>query len=139
MAGALAPNQKVPRIKPAHLMCRNRFWGVSGAVACSYFAYLAYVHLRDTDFLWPHSLWSLVTYAVWMFLVLGLFSETRCWRERIFFGLVFLNLATGFVFLLWTRAPLNYARDAREAVLFLWLLAALVSLTTLAQPRELKA
>jgi len=120
-------------------MCRSRFWGIVGAIACAYFAYLAYTRLRDADFLWSHDLWSLLTSAVWIMLVLGLISETRCWRERVFFGLVFLNLATGFAFSLWTAAPLNYALDSREVSFVLWILAALASLTTLLHPREVAA
>jgi hypothetical protein len=117
-------------------MCRHRFWGVVGAGASIYFAYLAYVHIRDADLLWSHNWWSTMTYAVWVVLVFGLLSETRCWRERIFFGLVFLDLAIGLGFLLWSGAPLNYSRDAREAVFYLWILAGLAGLTTLARPRE---
>jgi hypothetical protein len=135
VAGTLAP-RPAPRAKPAHLMCRNRFWGVIGAGASIYFAYLAYIHIRDADFLWPHTWWSTLTYAVWAVLAFGLLSETRCWRERIFFALVFLDLVVGLVFLLWNSAPLNYARHAREAVFYLWILAALASLTTLARPQE---
>ena len=119
-------------------MCHNRFWGVVGTGASVYFAYLAYVHIRDVDFLWPHNWWSMLTYAVWTVLALGLLSETRCWRERIFFGLVFLDLAVGLVFLLWSAAPLNYSRDAREAVFYLWILAALAGLTTFARSQEVK-
>lgn len=135
MAGPLAGEEKAPRIKPAHLMCRNRLWGVAGAAACAYFAYLAYTHIRDADFLWSHDLWSLLTYAVWTILVIALLSETLCWRERIFLGLVLLDLAIGFAFLLWSAAPLSYARDAREAVMFIWMLAAIASVLTLFRPR----
>ena len=120
-------------------MCRNRFWGVVGLIACVYFAYGAYIHIRDADLLWPHNWWSTLTYVVWGVLVLGLLTETRCWRERVFFGLVFLDLAVGLAFLLWSGAPLNYSREAREAVFYLWILAALASLTTLARSQEAKA
>jgi hypothetical protein len=120
-------------------MCRSRFWGIVGAIACAYFAYLAYVRLRDADFLWSHDLWSLLTSAVWIMLVLGLISETRCWRERVFFGLLLLNLATGFAFSLWTATPLNYARDSRDVSFLLWILAALASLMTLVHPHEVAA
>jgi hypothetical protein len=136
--GAVAGEEKPPRVKPAHLMCRNRFWGITGAIAGAYFAYGAYAHIRDANLLWPHNWWSLLTYSVWIVLMLGLLSETRCSRERIFFGLVLLSLLTGFVFLLWAAAPLRYAREAREAVLLLWIAAALASVTTLAQPKEAK-
>jgi hypothetical protein len=120
-------------------MCRSRFWGILGAIACGYFAYRAYARLREADLLWSHDLWSLLTSAVWMLLVLGLISETRCWRERVFFGLVFLNLATACVFSLWTAARLNYAHAALEGSLLVWILAAVASLMTLAHPREVAA
>jgi hypothetical protein len=119
-------------------MCGSRFWGVSGSAASAYFAYLAYVRLRDGDLLWSHDWWSLLMYSVWVALVLGLLSETRCWRERIFFALVFLNLATGLVFSVW-NAPLNYSREARDASLTVWCLALAASLMTLANPREKSA
>jgi len=117
-------------------MCRTRLWGVAGATACAYFAYLAYARVRDSDFLWSRDWWSLLTYSVWALLVLGLLSETRCRRERIFFGLVLINLTAGLIFSLWGAAPLSYSRDAREAGLLLWILAALVSLMTLSRPKE---
>jgi len=139
VAGPLAPDAKAPQHKSAHLMCGSRFWGIVGAIACAYFAYLAYIRLRDADFFWSHDLWSLLTSAVWIMLVLGLISETRCWRERVFFGLVLLNLAAGFAFSLWTAAPSNYARDSRDVSFVLWILAALASLMTLAHPREVAA
>jgi len=139
VAGPLAPDAKAPQHKSAHLMCHSRFWGIVGAISCAYFAYLAYTRLRDADFLWSHDVWSLLTSAVWIMLVLGLISETRCWRERVFFGLVLLNLAAGFAFSLWTAAPLNYARDSRDVSFVLWILAALASLMTLAHPREVAA
>lgn len=113
-------------------MCRNRFWGVIGAAASAYFAYLAYTHLRDAFFLWSHDGWSQLMYFVWVALVLGLLSETRCWRERIFFGLVLLNMATGLVFSVWD-SPLNYAHEARDASLIIWSLAIIASLMTLAK------
>src|SRR5215467_4005291 len=85
------------RRKSPHLMCGSRFWGVAAAVGCFYFAYSAYSRLRDGDFSWVHDSWSLVTYAVWIIFVLALLSESRCWRERIFFGLVFASFTLGFV------------------------------------------
>jgi len=117
-------------------MCRNRFWGVAGAIGSAYFAYLTYLRVRDADFLWPHNGWALLTYLVWTGLALGLVSETRCSRERVFFGLALLNLAIGFVFSLWDAAPLNYARESREVALLIWVLAAAASLATLAHPKE---
>jgi hypothetical protein len=114
-------------------MCRNRFWGIVGAAASAYSAYLAYAHLRDADFLWSHIGWSQLMYLVWTALALGLLSETRCWRERIFFGLVLLNMAIGLVFSVWD-SPLNYAHEARDVSLITWSLAIIASLMTLAKP-----
>jgi len=133
VAGALASGENAPRRKSAHLMCGNRFWGIVGAAASAYFVYLAYEHLRDADFLWSHIGWSQLMYLVWSALALGLLSETRCWRERIFFGLVLLNMATGLVFSVWD-SPLNYAHEARDASLIMWSLAIIASLMTLAKP-----
>ena len=138
MEGPVTPDENAPRRKSAHLMCNSRFWGVVGSGASAYFAYLTYVRLRDADLLWSHDWWSLLMYSVWVALVLGLLSETRCWRERIFFGLVLLDLATGLVFSVW-NAPLNYAREAREASLTVWCLALAASLMTLANPRKKSA
>jgi hypothetical protein len=69
-------------------------------------------------------------------LVLALLSETPCWRERIFFGLVFVNLMAGLAFSLWIMAPMSYSRDAREAVLLVWILAAGASLMTTMQEQN---
>jgi hypothetical protein len=137
VAGPVAADAKAPRTKPAHLMCRNRLWGVLGAAASAYLGYLAYLRVRDADFLWSHDLWSLLTYSVWIALVLGLISETRCWREWSFFALVLLTLTTGFWFSLWD-VRLKYAREAREVLVVVWVLAAVASLTTLAHPAGMK-
>jgi hypothetical protein len=114
-------------------MCGNPLWGIVGAAASAYFVYLAYAHLRDADFLWSHIGWSQLMYLVWTALALGLLSETRCWRERIFFGLVLLNMAIGLVFSVWD-SPLNYAHEARDVSLITWSLAIIASLMTLAKP-----
>lgn len=79
----------------------------------------------------------MLTYSVWIVLLLGLLSEVRCRRERIFFGLVLVNLAIGFAFSLWDAAPVHRAGEAREMVLALWLLAAVAGLMTLARPAEM--
>ena len=139
MEGPVEAAAKTPRTKSAHLMCGSRFWGFVGAIVCGYFAYLGYARLRDTDFSWSHDLWALLTSVVWIVLVLGLISETLCWRERVFFGLVLVNLTMGLTFALWTATPLNYARDSRDVSFVLWILAALSSLMTLAHPRDVAA
>ena len=118
---------KIRRRRPAHLMCGMAVWGITGAVACSYLAYLSYVHVRRAEFEWPHDTWSIVTYAVWVLLMAGLMSETRCWRERIFFALVLANFSLGFVLAMWGGASLEMVRNVRVISVGLWGLAALVS------------
>jgi hypothetical protein len=117
-------------------MCTTRFWGIAGALACAYFAYLAYAHVRDADYSWSHDWESVFTGGVWVLLLIGLLSETRCWRERAFFGLLMLNFTLAFVLSVWKAAPDGTMRTAREISLVLWLLAALASLLTLRTPRE---
>ncbi|HEV2729534.1 MAG TPA: hypothetical protein VGV15_05845 [Terriglobales bacterium] len=97
-------------------------------LSCSYLAYLSWGHVRREEFDWPHDSWSIVTYAVWILLMGGLLSETRCCRERIFFALVLANFVFGFVLVIWSAAPNNAVREVRIISAVLWALAAAVSL-----------
>jgi hypothetical protein len=115
-------------------MCGTPFWGVAAAIACAYFSYLSYSRLRNGDFTWVHDGWSVLTYGVWIALILGVLSEVRCWRERILFGLVLVNFTLGFTLSAWATAPLAAVREAREISLALWALAAVASLMTLRSP-----
>ena len=127
MEGQITPTAKAHRARAAHLMCGMPVWGIAGALACSYFAYLSYSHVRHGEFDWPHDTWFIVTYAVWVLLMAGLMSETRCLRERIFFALVLANFTLGFVLAIWVAAPLEAVRGVRIISSGLWGLAALVS------------
>jgi hypothetical protein len=118
---------KTRRARSAHLMCGTPVWGIAGVLACSYLAYLSYNHLRLAEFDWSHDALSILTYAVWVLLMAGLLSETRCWRERIFFGLVLTNFILGFVLAMWGAAPIQAVRDVRMISAGLWAAAALVS------------
>lgn len=118
------------RRKSAHLMCGTELWGIAGAVASAYFSYLSYAHLSSGDYSWAHNWWTVLTYAVWVFLITGLLTETLCWRERIFFGLVMLIFLLGFVFSAWSSATEHAVRQLRMASTALWALAAIASLTT---------
>jgi hypothetical protein len=119
---------KPPRTKPAHLMCGQPIWGIAGVLSCSYLAYLSWSHVRREEFEWPHDGWSILTYAIWILLMGGLLSETRCWRERIFFGLVLTNFVLGFALVIWNAAPGDAVRNVRIISAVLWGLAAAVSL-----------
>jgi len=111
-------------------MCGTSLWGLAGAVVSAYFAYLSYAHLSTGDYSWVHSWWTVLTYAVWVVLITGLLTETLCWRERIFFGLVMLIFLLGFLFSAWSSAPEHAVRQLRMASTVLWALAAIASFTT---------
>jgi hypothetical protein len=115
-------------------MCGTPFWGIAAAIACAYFAYSAYMQVREQNFDFQHGWWTVMTWTVWVLLLTGLLSETRCWRERIFFGLLWLNFALGFVLAAWSTASANVVRNGRQVSLGLWVLSALASLLTVSSP-----
>ena len=126
----IAGHAQPPRPKAAHLMCGTPFWGIVAAIACAYFAYSAFRQVREQNFDFQHGWWTVITWAIWLLLIVGLVSETRCWRERIFFGLMLLNFSLGFVLAAWSTASLATIRVGRQISLVLWVLAALASLRT---------
>jgi hypothetical protein len=111
-------------------MCGIPFWGMAATAACAYFAYSAFSQLREDDFYWQHGWWTLATWIVWILLIAGLFADTRCWRERVFFGLLLLNFLLGFVLAAWSTASTSMIRQARQISLVLWILSGLASLGT---------
>jgi hypothetical protein len=114
-----------------HLMCRTPLWGVAGFLACAYFTWVSFTHVTRQVYDWPHDLWTAATYLVWIILLLGLALDTRCRRERLFFGVLVINFAIGCSLTLWYNIPSADVRIARIGTGALWALAALVSLTTL--------
>lgn len=125
------PPAEEARKKSAHLMCGTALWGLAGAVVSAYFSYLSYSHLRTEDYSWPHTGWTVLTYLVWIVLTAGLLTETRCWRERVFFGLAMLTFLLGLGFSAWSGATESSMRELRMALTALWGLAALASLATI--------
>jgi hypothetical protein len=113
--------------RPIHLMCGMPVWGIAGFVGCAYLAFVSYEHVRRQGFNWKHDAWSIATYAVWVLLLAGLTSATRCWRERVFFALVLANFALGFGLTVWAGAPREAVRDVRVISSVLWGLAAVAS------------
>ncbi len=111
-------------------MCGTPLWGIAGAAASAYFAYLSYSHLISADYSWPHTWWTTLTYAVWVVVIGGLLTETLCLRERIFFGSTLIVFLLGLAFSAWSAAPEHAVRQLRMATTALWALAALASLTT---------
>src|SRR5262249_29829657 len=130
MEESLEARDKPPRKEAAHLMCGTPFWGIAAAAACAYFAYSAYTQLRTDDFYWQHGWWTLITWIIWILLIAGLLFETRCWRERTFFGLLLLNFLVGFTFAAGSSASPAMVRYARKISLVLWTLSVLASLLT---------
>ena len=114
-----------------HLMCRATPWGIMGFLACAYFAWISYGHVLRNEYDWPHDGWTAATYIVWVLVLAGLMLDTRCLRERMFFGVLVVNFIVGFGLTLWRTVPSAQVHNARIGTGALWALAALVSLTTM--------
>jgi hypothetical protein len=120
-----------PPHRSGHLMCRTPLWGVAGFLGCSYFAWISFARVTRSGYDWPHDLWTAATYIIWILLLAGMALDTRCLRERLFFGLLLLNFVVGCALTLWHSIPSANVRSARIGTGVLWALAALASLTTL--------
>jgi hypothetical protein len=120
-----------------HLMCRTSLWGIAGFLGCAYFAWVSFSHVIHDAYDWPHDGWTAATYIVWIVLLVGLGLETRCWRERSFFGILVVNFLIGFGLTVWHNAPVADVRLARIATGGLWTLAAILSLTTIGRAKTL--
>ncbi|MGB9071837.1 MAG: hypothetical protein WCC22_04140 [Terriglobales bacterium] len=125
--------------RSGHLMCHASLWGIAGFLASAYFAWISFGHVLHNEYDWPHDVWTAGTYIVWIVLLAALTFDTRCLRERIFFGVLVLNFLAAFGLTLWRSVPLAVVRQARLGTGMLWALAALVSLTTMARARSVRA
>jgi len=117
-----------------HLMCRTPLWGIAGFLGCGYFAWISLSHITRGEYDWPHDAWTVATYIVWIVLLGGLTLDTRCLRERLFFGVLVVNFVVGCALTLWRTIPVADVRAARIGTGSLWALAAVLSLTTLRNP-----
>jgi hypothetical protein len=127
-----------PIRRSRHLMCLTPLWGVAGFIGCAYFAWVSFSHITHNEYEWPHDLWTVATYVVWILLLGVLALDTRCFRERIFFGLLVVNFVVGCGLTLWHNIPSADVRTARIGTGALWAIAALVSLTTLGNARDVR-
>ncbi|MBV8475053.1 MAG: hypothetical protein JOZ36_00165 [Acidobacteria bacterium] len=125
MEGQIAT--KRARTKAAHLICGSKLWSVLGLVCCGYFAKVAASRINGA-WRWSHDPWDIGTHLVWMVFMIGLISETRCWKERVFFALVLANFTCAFGMGLWTGASEPVVRETRLISAAAWAAAALVSL-----------
>jgi hypothetical protein len=117
--------------RSGHLMCRAPLWGVAGFLGCAYFTWVSFAHITRGEYDWPHDWWTAATYLVWILLLGTLALDTRCLRERLFFGLLVINFVVGCGLTLWHNVPAADVRAARVGTGALWAVAALVSMTTL--------
>ncbi len=124
-----------PSSKTGHLMCRTALWGVAGFLGCGYFAWISFSRVMRQAYEWPHDSWTIATYLVWIVLLAGLALDTRCLRERVFFGVLVINYAIGCALTLWQTIPDTSVRSARIATGTLWTVAAVASLTTVGRAK----
>ena len=117
-------------------MCRTSLWGAAGFLACAYFTWLSFSHVIQHAYDWPHDPWTAATYVVWIVLLTALTVDTRCWRERLFFGLLVINFLVGFGLTVWRTIPDGHVRTARIWTGALWALAGVLSLTTVGREKK---
>jgi hypothetical protein len=122
-----------------HLMCRATPWGIMGLLACGYFAWISFNHVMHGEYDWPHDGWTAATYVVWILLLAGLMLDTRCLRERVFFGVLVINFLVGFALTLWRTVPVEQVHNARIGTGALWALAGLLSLSTVGRAKTVGA
>ena len=117
-------------------MCRTSLWGVAGFLACAYFTWVSFGHVLRNELVWPHDAWTAATYVVWIVLLVALAVDTRCLREQLFFGILLINFLVGFGLTLWRTISLGDVRTARLGTGALWVLAAVLSLTTVGREKR---
>ena len=118
---------KPARARAAHLMCGSKLWPLVGLVCCAYFAKAAAPRTHGV-WAWSHDPWEIGTHFVWVLFMIGLITETRCWKERVFFALVLANSAFAFVMGLWAGASETVVMDTRLLSAGAWAAAAIVSI-----------
>ncbi len=118
---------KPARTRAAHLICGSKLWTIVGFVCCAYFAKVAASRITGVS-AWSHDRWDIATHLIWVLFMIGLITETRCWKERLFFGLALANFGLAFTMGLWNTASDAVVRDTRIVSAVAWAVAALVSL-----------
>jgi hypothetical protein len=112
-------------------MCGTPIWGIAALAGGLYLAYASWARVQRGDVVWTGDVWTLLTYGVWIILMAGLFRETRCIRERVFFAVVLLNFTLGLILGAWHGIAEQTARNARLIVVGLWTIAAIASALTM--------
>lgn len=128
---------QVVATKSVHLMCGSKLWTLVAFGSCLYFARVAFVRTHSSlPIAWSHDTLDIITHLVWIAFMFGLLTETRCWKERVFFVLVLLNFALAFTMGLWRDAPDVTVAMTRRASSALWALATVVSLVMIFLPGD---
>jgi hypothetical protein len=125
---------KPPQTRPPHLICGSKLWTGVALVSCAYFAWKAYGRVETGGVAWSHDMLAIVTHLVWIVFMVGLLTETRCWKERAFFVLVLINFALGFTMGIWHSATGEAVHTTRLISAAAWTLASVVSLVLMFQP-----
>ena len=126
MEGQVAVEKKQSD-KSAHLMCGSKLWTIVAFLSCAYFTKIALGRLSFGTITWSHDNVDIATHLVWVVFLVGLITETRCWKEWIFFSLVLINFALASVMGVWSSASIATVTKTREFSAAMWGLAALVS------------
>lgn len=122
--------------KSAHLMCGSKLWTIVAFASCAYFARAALMRPHGSLREWSHDPLALAAHLVWVAFMIGLITETRCWKERIFFILLGFNFLMAFTMGIWRNAPSAMADETRQLSAALWILATLASLLMIFLPGE---
>lgn len=117
-------------------MCGSKLWTIVAFASCAYFARAAFLRPPGSLSGWSHDPLDLAAHLVWVAFMVGLISETRCWKERTFFTLVGFNFALAFTMGWWRSAPSSLVDKTRHLSAALWTLAALASLLMIFLPGE---
>jgi hypothetical protein len=118
---------KKARLRAAHLICGSKLWTLLALICCAYFAKIAVTRIYGV-WAWSHDPWDVATHLIWVLFMIGLITETRCWKERLLFALVLANFGLAFVMGLWTAASATLVGATRLISAGAWVAAALVSL-----------
>ena len=109
-------------------MCGSRLWTIAAFLCSAYFAKVAVERSRASLVGWSHDALDITTHGVWVFFMVGLITETCCWKERVFFTVVLVNFALASIMGLWSSASAAAVANARIVSAVLWVVAAVISL-----------
>jgi hypothetical protein len=109
-------------------MCGSKIWTVVAFLSCAYFTKLAVDRIHSFPADWSHDSLGIAARLIWILFMVGLISETTCWRERLFFGVVLVNFGVALAMGFWTSAPDSVVSKTRMVSVGLWGLATAVSL-----------